>query len=219
MNVIVRFYWQHDLDLVALNMHPDFDMGPWMKRAIVAYARGDEDFYIPLPRSMPYSVELDNCCTHFRLTPGKDDDVIAVLNGFRSGFRNSTIKIIFRQYLKDFYLDPFLNEETFLSKSRVHGKSAETANRPSTTATAKTVKKKTGSTPAPQKHSKAMDVQKEPEKYTRNSAAETISNSNISETESLEKRVEPIIDLSQEESGFEDGDTFNLFSAVNKLMQ
>lgn len=219
MNVIVRFYWQHDLDLVALNMHPDFDMGPWMKRAIVAYARGDEDFYIPLPRSMPYSVELDNCCTHFRLTPGKDDDVIAVLNGFRSGFRNSTIKIIFRQYLQNFYLDPFLNEETFLSKSRVHGKSAETADRPSTTATAKTVKKKTGLTPASKKHSKATEVQRESEKYTGNSVAETISNPNISETESFEKRVEPIIDLSQEESGFEDGDTFNLFSAVNKLMQ
>lgn len=219
MNVIVRFYWQHDLDLVALNMHPDFDMGPWMKRAIVAYARGDEDFYIPLPRSMPYSVELDNCCTHFRLTPGKDDDVIAILNGFRSGFRNSTIKIIFRQYLKDFYLDPFLNEETFLSKSRVHGKSAETADRPRTTTTAKTVKKKTGSTPASKKHSKAMKVPKEPEKYTGNSASETVVSPNINETESFEKRVEPIIDLSQEESGFEDGDTFNLFSAVNKLMQ
>ena len=42
MNVIVRFYWQHDLDLVALAMHPDFDMGPQFKRAVIAYARGDE---------------------------------------------------------------------------------------------------------------------------------------------------------------------------------
>lgn len=219
MNVIVRFYWQHDLDLVALNMHPDFDMGPWMKRAIVAYARGDEDFYIPLPRSMPYSVELDNCCTHFRLTPGKDDDVIAVLNGFRSGFRNSTIKIIFRQYLKDFYLDPFLNEDTFLSKSRVHTKSSETEDRPRTTAPAKTVKKKTVSMSASDKQSKVTEIKNETEKNIENSSVEAIMEPNINETDTFEKRVEPIIDLSQEESGFEDGDTFNLFSAVNKLMQ
>lgn len=126
MNVIVRFYWQHDLDLVALNMHPDFDMGRQMKRAITAYARSDWDFNIPLPRSMPYSVELGNCCTHFRLSPEKDADVIAFLNGFRSGFRNSAIKIIFRKFLQGIYIEPFFNQQTYLTKSRSHVNNKET---------------------------------------------------------------------------------------------
>ena len=38
MNVIVRLYWQHDLDLVALTLHPMFEMGKWMKKAMIAYA-------------------------------------------------------------------------------------------------------------------------------------------------------------------------------------
>lgn len=49
MNVIVRLYWQHDLDLVALTLHPMFEMGKWMKKAMIAYAQGDEEFHIPLP--------------------------------------------------------------------------------------------------------------------------------------------------------------------------
>ena len=32
MNVIVRLYWQHDLDLIALAKHPDFEIGRWMKK-------------------------------------------------------------------------------------------------------------------------------------------------------------------------------------------
>ena len=36
MNVIVRLYWQHDLDLVALTLHPMFEMGKWMKKAMIA---------------------------------------------------------------------------------------------------------------------------------------------------------------------------------------
>ena len=50
MNVIVRLYWQHDLDLVALTLHPMFEMGKWMKKAMIAYAQGDEEFHIPLPQ-------------------------------------------------------------------------------------------------------------------------------------------------------------------------
>ena len=45
MNVIVRLYWQHDLDLVALTLHPMFEMGKWMKKAMIAYAQGDEEFH------------------------------------------------------------------------------------------------------------------------------------------------------------------------------
>ena len=65
MNVIVRLYWQHDLDLVALTLHPMFEMGKWMKKAMIAYAQGDEEFHIPLPPEMPPEKPLENCDAHF----------------------------------------------------------------------------------------------------------------------------------------------------------
>lgn len=119
MNAIVRFYWQHDLDLIALAVHPDFDMGKWFKKAIIAWARGDEDFTIPLPdKPQPFFTELNNTNIHFRLSPQKEDDVISKLNGIRTGFRNSAIKLIFRSYLDKPYLMPYFNTQTYLTKSR-----------------------------------------------------------------------------------------------------
>lgn len=118
MNIIVRLYWQHDLDLVALCMHPDFDMKTWVKRAMIAFSKGDTGFSIPLPRPMPYRVELDNCCIHFGLTPGVDDETISCMNGFRYGQRNSAIKNIFRMYLEGAYLDPYYNDKMFDVKKR-----------------------------------------------------------------------------------------------------
>lgn len=126
MNVIVRFYWQHDLDLVALAMHPDFDMSYWVKQALLAEARGIEGFHIPLPASQPYSVDLESNYIHFRLTPGDEDDVIQLISGFRSGFRNSAIKIIFRKYLENPFLDVFYNETVYRTKSRVHDRDRRT---------------------------------------------------------------------------------------------
>ena len=69
MNVIVRLYWQHDLDLVALTLHPMFEMGKWMKKAMIAYAQGDEEFHIPLPPEMPPEKPLENCDAHLLWIP------------------------------------------------------------------------------------------------------------------------------------------------------
>ena len=119
MNIIVRLYWQHDLDLVSLNMRPDFPMGFWMKNAVTAFALKNGTFKIPLPKNpMPYCVKLDNCCTHFVLIPGQDDAVIRCLQKVRYGYRNCMIKLIFRRYLESPALDPFYDEQIFQVKSR-----------------------------------------------------------------------------------------------------
>ena len=95
MNVIVRLYWQHDLDLVALTLHPMFEMGKWMKKAMIAYAQGDEEFHIPLPPEMPPEKPLENCDAHFALDPKNEieNEVIKILQQFRNGQRNSVIKL------------------------------------------------------------------------------------------------------------------------------
>ena len=98
MNVIVRLYWQHDLDLVALTLHPMFEMGKWMKKAMIAYAQRDEEFHIPLPPEMPPEKPLENCDAHFALDSKNEieNEVIKILQQFRNGQRNSVIKLIFR---------------------------------------------------------------------------------------------------------------------------
>lgn len=118
MNIIVRFYWQHDLDLVALAMHPDFCINHWLKRSIIAAAREDTGFYIPNPRPQPYKIELSDCTAHFTLNPDTEADVIEFLNGFRYGFRNSVIKMILRQYLEAPFIAPFFNEKMYMVKTR-----------------------------------------------------------------------------------------------------
>ena len=124
MNIIVRFYWQHDLDLVALAAHPEFDTAHWIKQALIAEVRGRRDFTIPLPSSIPYSVDLESNYVFFTLYMDEDEDIIHYLNGLRTGFRNSAIKIIFRKYLENPFLDVFFNENTYRTKSRGHAASA-----------------------------------------------------------------------------------------------
>ena len=61
MNLIVRFYWQHDLDLIGLAACPDFSMGKWLKRAVISYARG-EPLSIPIKRrlSLPTRMRISS---------------------------------------------------------------------------------------------------------------------------------------------------------------
>lgn len=221
MNIIVRFYWQHDIDLVALKMHPDFDMSRQMKRAVIAYARGDADFSIPLPRSMPYSVELDNCSIHFRLTPGEDDDVIAVMNGFRSGFRNSALKNIFRQYLEGSYMEPFFNVQTYIAKTRVPttGDSGKTQH-------PVTPRKKTPVSAPPSFNNDTQAVTSS----VPNDFQSEKEESHNSHPEKLDKTEEfisadmssipddSVMDLAEEDTGYADGDTFDIFGAVNSMI-
>lgn len=120
MNVIVRLYWQHDLDLVALTLHPMFEMGKWMKKAMIAYAQGDEEFHIPLPPEMPLEKPLENSDAHFALDPKNEieNEVIKILQQFRNGQRNSVIKLIFRNYLDELFLKPYIDTNTYIVKAR-----------------------------------------------------------------------------------------------------
>lgn len=117
-NFTIRLYWQYDLDLIALAKHPDFQFSKWIKEAIVAWAKGDADFYIPLPeRKFPFSTELTNTTLHCNFSDN-DIEAIQCLNNIRTGFRNSAVKLIFRMYLREPYMAPYFNDETFKVKCR-----------------------------------------------------------------------------------------------------
>ena len=132
MNLIVRFYWQHDLDLIGLAACPDFSMGKWLKRAVISYARG-EPLSIPIPEPPEKTVVLANTYAHFVLISGKDDDVIAVMKSIRYGQRNAAIKQIFRAYLSQPFFTPYLDTAMYQVETKNghrHGDGGYVSRRP-----------------------------------------------------------------------------------------
>lgn len=113
MNCTVRLSWRHDLDLIALAKHPDFEFAKYMKMSLIAFARGDKGFFISPPeRQVQYQEQLDNTTIHFRLSSDKEADVIEMIHNMREGYRNSAMKNIFRSFLKYVYMNPyFYNSE------------------------------------------------------------------------------------------------------------
>lgn len=106
-DLVVRIYWQHDLDLATLCYYKDFSVSYWMKQALIAYVRNDPDFSIPVPEEMPLAIEHKNKHAHFVLNEETEADVIEFVQSFRYGFRNNGIKQIMRSYLADHFLNVY----------------------------------------------------------------------------------------------------------------
>ena len=223
MNIIVRFYWQHDLDLVALAAHPEFDTAYWIKQALIAEVRGRRDFTIPLPSSIPYSVDLESNYVFFTLYMDEDEDIIHYLNGLRTGFRNSAIKIIFRKYLENPFLDVFFNENTYRTKSRGHAASANRRRKKSLVA-----KTLSGNRNVPDGYLEAQDSIAQAEQAVQaadnqnKSSPATVQNvkekppTEVQSTPGkAEEPEEEVMDLSKEKP---DAEGFDLFGAIESLI-
>lgn len=105
----VRLNRRYDLDLIALDKHPDFSFSKFFKMAMIAWARGDNNFFISPPeRKVNITGEIDNVLKHFTLSKEDEADVIEVLDKIKKGYGNSAMKIIFRSYLRYQYISPFL---------------------------------------------------------------------------------------------------------------
>lgn len=117
MNCTVRFYWQHDLDLLALAYHPDFAMSKWVKRAVVAWARGEKDFKIPLPVNAQPQIELNNKVVHFRFDPKSEADVIEKILNIRKGYRNAFFRTVLRSFLIEPNMEPFMESSTYVVRN------------------------------------------------------------------------------------------------------
>ena len=107
----VRLNWKTDLDLIAMFKHPDFNFAKFMRMAIVAFVRGDDDFYIIPPERKCDVGYLDNVEVHFRLNYETESDVIAFLTTVKKGQGCTFFKLVFRSYLKSFYFAPFLSDQ------------------------------------------------------------------------------------------------------------
>lgn len=273
MIVKIGLYWQHDLDLVALYMHPDFEFTKWMKLMVlylsdhsiihdekfqekygdlIRKATGEyqnvakEGFYIPLPSSVPYHLNLTDCSAHFYLNPSneKDEKAINYLLGFRYGSRTNGLKVLFRFFLNGAYMEPYFNEVMFSSLSRRRKKTTNHTQKVATSKkrvkapAKKNIDIKNTSTSSFPPEDNFIDKQINIESSIPKKTTVSVNNDSIPNTPSVplqeeentdgnrtfNKEIkeselqESILDTSAEEIEELDDSGFDMFGAVNELM-
>lgn len=141
-NIIVRFSWQHDPDLIILfhdprfqgrqakcskhNPHPQSNpRNAFIKKILLAYLHG-EDVEIPPPLLPTKAITITNYAIHFsiNLENEKDQQINAFLNSIRDGYRNSVIKNIIRYYYtrNNGVMIDYLNNPLYIMKSKTRKK-------------------------------------------------------------------------------------------------
>ena len=141
-NIIVRFSWQHDPDLIILfhdprfqgrqakcskhNPHPQSNpRNAFIKKILLAYLHG-EDVEIPPPLLPTKAITITNYAIHFSidLENEKDQQINAFLNSIRDGYRNSVIKNIIRYYYtrNNGVMIDYLNNPLYIMKSKTSKK-------------------------------------------------------------------------------------------------
>lgn len=101
MQVPIRLYKRHDLDLIYLYNHKDFSLTKALKLALYGYVN-KEKFFINTPKDIQEITSNSNKKSiYFRLilNDETDKDIIEFISKMPSGYRNSMIKNLFRQYL------------------------------------------------------------------------------------------------------------------------
>lgn len=107
MKLVIRLYRRHDLDLLYLYQNPDFNFQKKIKTVLKDFIKNEGNnprktiVHIP-----PYSThtcnytDLRSCVQiHIYLSEKKDKDIIEFIKNIKTGFRNSLVKNIFRNYL------------------------------------------------------------------------------------------------------------------------
>ncbi len=240
--ISVRFYWQHDLDLLPFCYSQDFPMGLWLKAAVRAYARG-ESLLIPVPPKPSEPIKMDNYTVRFTLNGITDSDVLNVLNQFRKGHCNSAIKSIFRFYMERPNLEPFLDCDSYVVKTRKNEKEddmnprnpvsedepAEKTGKKIPRASVPSVnKKETSEVPVSKKaaEEKANIKEKQASVAENKAVINPVVNKpvqNSADTDTVKKAVipdnEPETEIKTEEKKNDSDDLggFDLFGAIDKL--
>lgn len=130
MNIMVRLYARHDLDLIALKKNTYFDFNKCLKLAVIAWARGDK-YTIPSPTTKINDEELKDIKPiglHFSL--GKsEEDVIEALKHIKYGYRNSFLKNLFRYYMSEPILNIYLDSTNNVCQNQMKNTPTEDINK------------------------------------------------------------------------------------------
>lgn len=110
MDIKVRFYTTHDLDLNELKSREGFDMGTQIKKALRAFVR-NKAFTVNIPDKKPSKDYKKNDCIALRFNSSEDQDIIDFIKNIHPGYRNSLIKNILRLYIPVFNIEPYMVPE------------------------------------------------------------------------------------------------------------
>ena len=120
MDVYVRLYWQHDLDLIALHYSPSLPkIGSLMKEALAAHVR-NKPYEVHVPDRIMFDRKIKSCNANIHLYEGPDDDLIDYMKSLHYGLRSNAMKQILRNYLTHMFLLPYAQGSGISFQSRLH---------------------------------------------------------------------------------------------------
>lgn len=233
MNLNVRFYWQHDIDLIGLVKHPEFDMAKAIQTALRAYVHHDESVRIALPPPPSTPIQLESCVVSVYFSPKKDQDIVEFLLSVRYGFRNSLIKNLVRKYLAGFYDVPYNTESLFQvyrrqPKTKAREKKKTEQKRLNKNVVSTTPKKKKGTTSRPiQSQSRFVSspppaptnpVPSEPSITPKPKIAQAQHNPVVSHSHSVQSEPPMKPETTRTEETNENEDGFDLFGKIGDMM-
>lgn len=111
MQVTIRLYRQHDMDLIHMYRQDSFRFASEMKKVLISYVNGQ--IYSPvIPEGEPSGGYIPKYHqTHFLLNDKdpKQKEAIDLLYSLKKGMRNSFLKALFRSCLSYLPLDSFVD--------------------------------------------------------------------------------------------------------------
>lgn len=113
MNVTLRLYKRHDLDLIPVVMSSTFRLTRQIKAAIRAYLN-DEPFRIPIESVARIDSSKNVYLLHFCINREKEPDLFTFVTSLKSGKRNSALKNLLRYYLDTMYLGEYMDDKGLL---------------------------------------------------------------------------------------------------------
>lgn len=107
MKLVIRLYRRHDLDLLYLYQNQEFNFQQNLKTVLKDFIRnqgnntGEVRIHIPPynTHTCNYSELRSSVQIHIYLSEKKDKDIVNFIKEIKTGFRNSLVKNIFRNYL------------------------------------------------------------------------------------------------------------------------
>lgn len=112
MKVILRFYRQHDLDLISLHRSSGFCMSSAIKKSLNAYVNNKTLCILaPSANKLDYSSIPKQIQLIVNLDENLDKKEIEWIRSLRAGMRNSAIKNLLRGYLSYPIMSAYANEK------------------------------------------------------------------------------------------------------------
>ena len=220
MDVYVRLYWQHDLDLIALHYSPSVPkVGFLMKEALAAHVR-NTPYEVYVPEKIMFRQPIKSCNANVRLYEGKDDDLIDYIKSLHYGLRSNAMKMILRNYLNHMFILPYAQGSGISFKTKLHSNKKQ--NIAPTSKKALEVEKSSHLTPPVEERKTESPPDSTPQVIPEANVVEKSKPSSSAPVEESPKKEETVVLSEKEPEPVEEdtssNETFDLFGAIDKMM-